>query len=182
MSLKLSFVPCEYRAVPVVFIVVWTLLLLLLITGAGLLVARAELAEQSRELAGRQVQLQEKLAQQRREQGDAPSLAQFEQLQQRIAAINELSGRQGAGLSVLLSRMEQLLPDQAYLTNLIYRPAGNELLLTVEAPSAEELTGLLQAAEASQRFSEVLLTRQRQETRRGQRLIQFEIRLRAAAG
>ena len=182
MSLNLSFVSCEYRAVPMLFVLVWSLLLLLLFIGGGLFVSRTELAEQTRKLADRQSELQEKLQQQRHEQGDAPSLVQFKQLQQRIAAINELAGRQGAGLSVILSRMEQLLPDQAYLTSLIYRPAGNELLLTVEAPSAEQLTGLLQAAEASQRFSEVLLTRQSQETRRGERLIQFEIRLRAATG
>ncbi|MFP4610484.1 MAG: PilN domain-containing protein [Thiohalophilus sp.] len=180
MSLKLSFVPCEYRAVPVVFALVWTLLLLLLVVTVGLLVARFELAGQTDKLAGRQAQLQEKLEQHRQAQGNAPSLAQFQSLQQRIIDINELAGRQGAGLSAMLSRMEQLLPDQAYVTSLVYRPADNELLLTVEAPSAEQLTGLLQAAEASRRFSEVLLTRQSQENRRGQRLIQFEIRLRAA--
>lgn len=182
MSLKLSFVPCEYRAVPALFTLAWLLLLLLLVVSAGLLAGRFELAAQNSELTERRAQLQHRLEQHSRQQANAPSLAEFQRLQQRIAAINELAGRQGAGLSAMLSRMEQLLPEQAYVTRLVYRPASNELLLTVEAPSAEQLTGLLQAAEASRRFSEVLLTRQSQENRHGQRLIQFEIRLRASTG
>lgn len=182
MSLKLSFVDCQTRAVPALFVLVWLGLLCVLLVGTGLMVSRSELTGQNRELAERHADLQRKLQEQAPQLDNAPSLQAFQQLQQRIAAINELAGRQGAGLSAMLSRMEQLLPEQAYVTTLVYKPAENEMLLTVEAPSAEQLTGLLQAAEKSRRFSEVLLTRQSQEQRRDQRFIQFEIRLRAGSG
>ncbi|MGD8712714.1 MAG: PilN domain-containing protein [Thiohalophilus sp.] len=182
MSLKLSFVSCETDAVPGLFVGAWVLLLSLLIFAAGMIVTRFELSAQNLDLADRQVELKNKLEQQSELLKGGPSLSEFRQLQQRIAAINELAGRQGAGLSVMLSRIEELLPDQAYVTSLSYKPADNELLLTIEAPGAEQLTGLLQAAEKSGRFSEVQLSRQSQEKRGNRRVIQFEIRLRAAGG
>jgi hypothetical protein len=182
MKLNVGFVAREDRAVPYLFVAVWVALLGILIISAWLVLSRFALVADNVAKTEQHDKLQWKLEKNRELLSDAPSLQEFHRLQQRIAGINELAGQQGAGLSVILSRLEQLLPDQAYLTNLVYKPADDEMLLTVEAPSAEQLTGLLQAAEKSRRFSEVLLTRQSQEKRHGQRFIQFEIRLKAKTG
>ncbi len=182
MKLKAGFVQREDSAVPYLFIVVWLAVFTIVVSTGWLVYSRFALAEENATLSEKYDKLQWKLEKNRELLSGSPSLEEFRRLQQRIKVINELAGQQGSGLSAILSRLEHLLPDQAYLTNLIYKPADSEMLLTVEAPSAEQLTGLLQAAENSQRFSEVLLTRQSQEKRRGQRFIQFEIRLKARAG
>lgn len=182
MKLQLGFVRRDSRLVMPVFFGLWASIVLLVIVSLYLLVARFNLQAQNTELTEEVAELQWKLDKNKALLEGAPSLSEFRDLQQRIRVINELAGQQGAGLSSVLSRLEQLLPDQAYLTNFSYKPEKNEMLLTVEAPGADQLTSLLQAAEESQRFSEVLLTRQSQEKREGQRLIQFEIRLTTRQG
>ena len=116
--------------------------------------------------------------------GSAPAVAlpppaDVAALRARVAQLNRLSTRQGKSLPELLQRLENSLPDAAYLVHLGYK-ANGEIQLVAESAGAEALTAFLVKLQQDAAFAEAMLTRQSQRTANGQRRIQFVIRLREA--
>jgi Tfp pilus assembly protein PilN len=77
----------------------------------------------------------------------------------------------------LLSDIEDLAPDQVWLSTILYRPRAAEVRLVAESESAEALTAFLLRLEKAARFSEVMLARQAHLGARERRTVQFEVRL-----
>jgi Tfp pilus assembly protein PilN len=125
--------------------------------------------------------LRERLAQLEQRQREIttpekPPAAELQDLKQRVAALNALSGNRGRPVTTLLADLERWLPDQVWLVSLHDRVKGGEVLLVAEANSVEPLTVFLVRLEQQSRFSEVMLVKQTpQGTQR--RSIQFELRL-----
>lgn len=99
-------------------------------------------------------------------------------LRTRVRELNDLSNTNGPPLPLLLSRLENLIPDRVWLVSIQYRSRENDTKLVAEADHAELLTEFMEQLERSGYFSQVLLTRQSQRSEDKQRSIQFEIQLR----
>lgn len=99
-------------------------------------------------------------------------------LQSQVQALNGLAGTAGQSFPLLLARLEELIPDGAWLVSLQYRAREGETKLVAEADRAELLTEFMDRLDRSGRFSQVLLTRQAQRSEGAQHAIQFEIQLR----
>lgn len=108
---------------------------------------------------------------------DPPPREQLAALKRRVALLNGFAGGRGQLFSVLLTRLEPLMPAETYLVSLHYRQRAGETQLVAEAERAEVLTRFLLNLEKSGHFSEVLLTRQSLRTARGRKHLQFELRL-----
>ncbi len=111
-----------------------------------------------------------------------PSKSELADLKQRVTLINTLSAAQGWSFPVLLAKLEQLLPDYAYLTQIHHKLDTGEIQMTVESASAEVLTAFLVKLEKEGHFSEVLLIKQAQHAGAGGKRIQFELRVKEKRG
>jgi hypothetical protein len=111
-----------------------------------------------------------------------PPQAELDNLKQRVALINALSGNLGWPFPVLLVKLEQLLPDYAYLIQIHHRLDTGEIQMTVESESAETLTAFLVKLQKEEHFNEVLLTKQAQRAGQGRKRIQFELRVKEKKG
>ena len=120
-----------------------------------------------------------KLSSQRSEiaEGLLPPQAELVNLKQRVALINALSGNLGWPFPAVLGKLEQLLPDYAYLIQIHHKLDTGEIQMTVESESAETLTAFLVKLQKEEHFSEVLLTKQGQRSGQGRKRIQFELRV-----
>lgn len=99
-------------------------------------------------------------------------------LRAQAQALNGLTGTTGLALPLLLAHLEKLIPDGAWLVNLHLRSREGETKLVAEADRAVLLTEFMDRLEQSGYFSQVLLTRQSQQSEGAQHAIQFEIQLR----
>lgn len=177
MNLNLGFVKKESRFIQAEFYVIWGALLIVLLMSIYFFRDYSYLHKNNDELRQEIIKFNSKLDEKKRLLKGAPSINEFNALKKRILVVNELAALQGAGLSSVLSQLEAILPQKAYVTHLSYKPKRNEVLMTVEAPGSEQLTEMLFLVENSKYFSEVLLRRQSQAKRKGQRYLQFEMSL-----
>lgn len=177
MILKLGFVKKDSRFVKTEFYVIWGGILTIILASIYLLLDTYYLHEKNDGLNHKVTKLNLKLSTKKMLLKDAPSIEEFNALKKRIVIINKLAAFQGAGLSSVLLQLEEILPKKAYVTNLSYKPKRNEVLITVEAPSSNELTEMLQMIESSKHIGDVLLRRQSQKKVKGKRYLQFEMSL-----
>lgn len=175
MRLITNFVHPVGDAASILAAALWAIVLSALATTIGLGVnayaMRAEIPQLKERLARVELQVREAQTQ------DPPSRQQLTALKQRVALLNGLTGGRGQLFSVLLTRLEPLVPAETYLVSLHYRQRAGETQLVAEAARAEALTRFLLNLEKSDHFSEVLLTRQSLRTARGRKRLQFELRL-----
>lgn len=110
---------------------------------------------------------------------DTPSPDRVQALGQMVEVLNGLASFEGLSVSAILARMEERLPDQAYLVRFSYKPAHGEAHLVVEARDVAPLTEFLGALEREEAFQDVLLSRQLHLQRQSIEYTQYEIRLRS---
>jgi len=108
---------------------------------------------------------------------ELPATESMASLKQRVAVINLLAGGQGSTVSAVLARLEQLLPDQAYLVSVNYRRRGGEINIVAESQGVDVLTRFLVALENDESFAEVLLKKQTQRRIGNRAVVQFDLRL-----
>lgn len=107
-----------------------------------------------------------------------PSERALTRIRKRLAAINALPGRVGWTPTTLFRKIEEMLPDKAYLISIHYKQKDGELLLVAESESQKPLTRFLSNLEGEPHFAEVLLTKQSQLKSRKKHLIRYEMRIR----
>lgn len=107
---------------------------------------------------------------------ELPTSQELATLRRRVASINAKIAGYGMPVSVLLAKIETLLPDQAIVLSLQQRRREGEIQMQVESSNTEMLTLFLSRLEKDPQFAEVLLVRQSQARDRAG--IQFELRLR----
>lgn len=175
MKLTTNFVHPVGDAAPILAAASWVVVLMALASTIALAVnaytLRGEIPALNEHLT--RVQAQARAA----KTDDPPPRAQLTALKRRVALLNGLAGGRGQLFSVLLTRLEPLMPAETYLVSLHYRQRAGETQLVAEAQRAEVLTRFLLNLEKSEYFSEVLLTRQSLRTVRGRKRLQFELRL-----
>lgn len=154
----------------------WTLSFVLLAATGWLAWAAVQQRAELPELEARVAQL-ERQVQQATPHAALPATPELIATKERVAALNALSQVHGWPAPVLLARLEEWLPDQAWLVSLHQRVRTGEVLLVAESPSAELLTTFLLKLEKEPHFAEVLLSKQAQRAGRHASLVQFELRL-----
>lgn len=107
---------------------------------------------------------------------ERPTAQELQELKRRVLALNALSSIRGHSPVSLLTELEQLLPDAAWLVSLHDRAKAGEILLVAESERVEPLTQFLLRLERQPRFSEVLLVKQAPQGAPS-RSIQFVVRL-----
>lgn len=175
MKITTNFVASPARLVRPMAAVLWGLVCLVVAVVLWLAHAAVSVRSELPELRERLVQLEQR----QRElinQERPPPVAELQDIQRRVTALNTLSGSRGRSVTSLLADLETWLPDQAWLVSVHDRTKDGEVLIVAESESVEPLTAFLLRLEQQPRFSEVLLVKQ---TPQGapQKSIQFEMRL-----
>ncbi len=178
MKLATNFALPRHRAAPTFAGVIWSTVLALFVTLVWLLIDTSTIRRDFPELRDRLTQLEQRTVPNKNVQ--LPATAEASALRQRVAAVNLRVLTRGRSLTAILSRLETLLPEQAYLVSFQRRVQEGEMLVMAEAESAEPLTAFLLNVEKDTWFSEVLLTRQASQTVTGRKAVQFELRLKEA--
>lgn len=111
------------------------------------------------------------------EQSPMPEYYLLGDMRERVAFLNSLSQANGWSTEYMLSRLEEWLPEQAYLVSFQHKRKKGEIDLIVEASRGEYLTGFLLKMEQEAHFSEVLLGRQVNRDSQDGRVMQFEINI-----
>jgi Tfp pilus assembly protein PilN len=174
MKITTNFVASPTRLVRPLAAVLWGLVGLVVSVALWLAQAAIDARDEIPALRERLAQLEQR--QREIATPEKPPAAELQDLKQRVAALNALSGNRGRPVTTLLADLERWLPDQVWLVSLHDRVKGGEVLIIVEANSVKPLTVFLVRLEQQPRFSEVLLVKQTpQGTQR--RSIQFELRL-----
>ncbi|MCK4710509.1 MAG: PilN domain-containing protein, partial [Gammaproteobacteria bacterium] len=103
----------------------------------------------------------------------------FDQLKSRLATINQLTEMEGLDISLILSQLEGLMPDQFYLLSLNYRPIENDLSLVIESPDIAKIAGFIDKLETARLFADISIVRQTHVSSKGRTAVQFELHLKS---
>lgn len=105
-----------------------------------------------------------------------PDNQEFENFKKNAAVIESLDKNKGMDPTLVLARLERLLPKPVYLVNVQYLRETGEVLLVAEAAKTAPLALFLHQLEQEAAFGGVLLLRQLQEGEGSQRRIQYSIK------
>jgi len=178
MKLTTNFAWPRHHIAPVLAGIAWTMAAALFIASVWLLFDAATVRQALPELRERLAQLDQRTLAENSQ--PLPPSAEARVLKQRVAAVNARAMARGRPLIAILSRLEGLLPDQAYLASVQRRIREEELLIVAEADNPEPLTAFLLKLEKDPWFSQVLLTRQAPLAIGARKAVQFELRLKEA--
>ncbi|HKK06818.1 MAG TPA: PilN domain-containing protein [Gammaproteobacteria bacterium] len=155
----------------------WGLVLAALVAAALLFDQHAQLENAMPHLRAQLKKLQSHHAHLEKDKVQLPPHAKLVALQARVSVINGIVASKGRPISELLSRLESLLPKQAWLTSLHHRRGRGELELVAAAHDVGALTKFLKRLEGDPYFSQALLTRQSHAKGKDKSVVEFDIRL-----
>ena len=104
-----------------------------------------------------------------------PSRNELLQMKQRVSVINGIVAIRGRSTILILTKMEELLPDGVRINSFHHKKKYGELVIIAASREIEELTTFLDRLEKDKGFSQVLLTRQSPGKNKNE--IEFELRL-----
>jgi len=177
VMLKTNFSRHDARWVPALVAVSGALALAALIAAALLVSQHARLERKMPELRTQLKKLQSHHARLEKDKVQLPPHAKLAALQGRVSVINGIVDSKGRPITELLSRLEKLLPGQAWLTSLHHRRGRGELELVAAARDVGALTEFLKRLEGDPYFSQALLTRQSHAKGKDKSVVEFDIRL-----
>lgn len=93
----------------------------------------------------------------------------------KLDVLSKLDTSIGIDTSIVMSRLERILPDDAYLVSFQYERESGDVKLTVESQFTTSMSRFLQSIESNKQFNDVLLVRQLQTGEGGQRRAQYII-------
>lgn len=105
-----------------------------------------------------------------------PDNQEFEAFKNKASIIESLHKNKGMNPSLVLARLERVLPKAAYLVSLQYQRESGEVMLVAEAEQTAPLALFLHQLEQDDAFDGVLLLRQFQEEEKGRKRIQYSIK------
>lgn len=124
-----------------------------------------------------QVKLGKRIADMKQTPGSKlPDSTQISAFKEKVALINSLDKGEGMHTSLVLAKLEGLLPGSAYLINFRYQREPGEIMLTAESAKTAPLALFLHRIEKSEAFSHVLLIRQLQAGPDNNKRIQYSIK------
>ena len=107
-----------------------------------------------------------------------PDNQEFESFKKNAAVIESLNKNKGMDPSLVLARLEHVLPKAAYLVSVQYQRESGEVMLVAESARTAPLALFLHQLEQDAAFEGVLLLRQLQEGAGNQKRIRYSIKFR----
>jgi len=107
-----------------------------------------------------------------------PAPEDISRIKDQVDEVNALFPGYRGSLSVLLSKLEELLPDDIYLIHINYKPRLSEMQLVAEGDQLETLARFLHRLERDRSFDDVLLTKQTHRKSKGMAKLQFHVSIR----
>ncbi len=176
MKLTTSFSPPVGNLAPWLAAVFWAITLVIGVMSIWSVVAARGMQQEKPALRERLGQIEDR-KQKAVSQEKLPSAKDLAALKQRVALVNSLAGHRGWSTSVLLAKLEKLLPKQAALASLHHKTKEGEVVIVAESRNVEILTAFLLKLEQEPHFAEVLLTKQARHKAMGRKSVQFEVRI-----
>lgn len=143
----------------------------------------ADAGRLSREAAAaeaRAAQVRSALAASPAERAGTPTTEEIVALAERIAFFNRLAGERHLDLSTLLGRIEAALPSDVWCRALTYNVETGILSLSLLGRDEASLPGALEALEAIDGLSGVILERQVRARQGREVLVQYDVQARAS--
>lgn len=106
-----------------------------------------------------------------------PSSKELLKLKEQVGRYNNLLNFHGNSIDNLLERLENLLPNQVFLSSMVHYRITGEVKLVAESNQVEALTEFLKQLENAGYFGEVLLSRQSTDDDRSDYGFKYEISL-----
>lgn len=106
-----------------------------------------------------------------------PEEGKLIEIKKRIKMTNLLTNYKGRPISSLLSKLENLLPDDAYIVDIVYKKKKGEVSLVAESANVKTLMLFLEELENDEYFSKVILVRQVHKKTHQKDNKQFELKL-----
>ena len=182
MKLKTSFINTPVNLVPALAITSWGLAIGLLLLAIYLIFAGQQLQKKNIVLAEEQQKLNAKWTAVYDVNKQQLTRKRFDQLKSRLATINQLTEMDGLDISLILSRLEGLMPDQFYLLSLNYRSVTDDLSLVIESSDVAKVAGFIDKLETDNLFGDISIVRQTHVSSKGRTAVQFEIHLKSGNG
>lgn len=153
---------------------------------AALFVAGALIARAALELRTDNIRHEERLAElsqrllEQKPGSELPAAQELAAVRERVAAVNAVVAQRGQPTARLLSALERLLPDRAYLVGLHHLPKDGDVTLVAASADSATLATFMQRLEAAPEFANVLLARRTEATGGAGAHTQFELKLKEA--
>lgn len=179
MKLRTNFVTTPVNLVPVFYMATWGLALGFLVLSVYFIFDGHQLQEENIVLVGQQEKLNDQWVSVSDKSKQQLTRDSFDKLKIRLAAINQLTEMTGQDVSVVLSHLEYLIPDQSYLLTLNYRSNTDELSLVIESSDVEKLTDFIESLEKDKLFGYISIVRQDHISRKGKAAVQFEVHVKS---
>lgn len=177
MKLKTSFVSTPLNLLPALAITSWGLATGLLALTIYLVFSGLQLEESTIALVEEQEKLNSKWTADYEVNKKQLTRQRFEQLKSRLNAVNQLTEMGRQDISLILSQLERLMPDQFYLLSLNYRSVTDDLSLVIESPDTAKVADFIDKLETDKLFADISIVRQMQVSNKGRTAVQFEVQL-----
>lgn len=163
------------RYIPVIGMILW---LSNIIAIVSIVVLNIETHKKNQDL----VALEKTIQQYRKRQQDFagiqfPSSKQLTDIQHRVAMINKMVQTKSWEATLVLNKLEAIIPKEIYLTDFYYSQRAKESRISAETDATKNLSTFLHALESNPAFKEVLLIKQSHTKKKNKTLISFDLRL-----
>lgn len=105
-----------------------------------------------------------------------PEIRDFDVFKKQLKDLGDLEKMRGIDPSLMMAKLERILPKSVYLASMQYRRESGEVTLLAESGSTASLALFLHQLEGETGFSNVLLVRQLQEGDGNNKRIQYSIK------
>lgn len=175
MKLKTNFYPSLGRLAAPLNASLWIITALALLAVLWLVEETGRLERELPALRRREAGIREKRLQVTEKKGWEGK--EFAGLLRRVERLNEISGNRAWSPGTMLTSLESILPDEAYLIRIDYRHLEGSALLLAESKKLASLTRFLFELERAPFLSKVNLIRQGQHSIRGEKRVRYEMRV-----
>lgn len=164
---------------PVVLIsnLIWGITLLVVLVSIGLGISAYRFNQDTEALQDTKLKLDERLsAMGETTANPVTNTVEFQAFRKHVAAISKLGKNKGMNPSLIMAKLEQILPNSVYLLSFQYQGETGDVILTAESKRTASLALFLRQLELEPAFNEVLLLRQLQEGQGNQKRIRYSIK------
>lgn len=125
-----------------------------------LLIRSSQVEQQLNQLESNNETLSEQYDQISRSEVALPDQSVMQELDRKVALVNNLGGIVGESTVTVLNEIEKSLPNNALITTLSHKAKLGEVDLTVKSTDTLSLTAFVHDLESSEHFNQVLIRRQ----------------------
>lgn len=105
-----------------------------------------------------------------------PNYSTLKEIERKVNVVKDIAGTKGDTAVKVLGEIEKILPKDAALSSFYHKSKIGEIDITVSANDTLSLTAFVHALEKSERFNQVLITRQSHQEQESD-TISYDIRI-----